>query len=306
MKRVLSVSLGSRERDHAVELSLLGETIVVERRGTNGDLRRAVALYREFDGKVDAFGVGGIEFYMPVEGRRYYWRDARQVRAAVQQSKVGDGNGVRPLLGAAAVRALETHLNAEGRSLRGMKVLKTTAVARYSLAKDLVAAGCVVTFGDFLFTLQLPIPLRSLWSTRTLGAVLLPVVTQMPYRWVYSIGDEQVSTPKSKWAKYYADAEVIAGDYLQIRAFMPADLRGKIVITNTTTARDVEDLRARGVHLLVTETPRLSGRSFGSNVIEGILLALMDKPQAQVTENDFVELMQRTAMTPGLEILNPR
>ena len=59
---MVSISLGSPARDHAVEIRLLGERFRVERRGTNGDLARAIALYRELDGTVDAFGVGGIEF----------------------------------------------------------------------------------------------------------------------------------------------------------------------------------------------------------------------------------------------------
>ena len=85
---------------------------------------------------------------------------------------------------------------------------------------------------------------------------------------------------------------------------MPADLRGKIVITNTTTARDVEDLRQRGVWLLVTETPRLNGRTFGSNVVEGMLLALLDKPQEDVTPEDFEALIERIPLEPALEVLN--
>jgi hypothetical protein len=280
------------------------EPVLIERRGTDGDFARALALYREFDGAVDAFGIGGIEFFVPVGDRRYYWRDARRIRAAIRKSKVGDGNGVRAILASRAVLALDRYLNNYGRTLRGLKVLKTTAVARYFLASDLVAAGCDVTFGDLMFALQLPIPLRSLKSVRALASILMPVVSQVPYKWLYSLGDEQVTPPKPKWGRYYAEAELIAGDFLQIRSHMPDDLRGKIILTNTTTTLDVEDLRARGVYLLVTETPRLGGRTFGTNVIEALLLALTDKPQSQITEEDFERLVRQTDLKPSIEILN--
>jgi hypothetical protein len=140
---------------------------------------------------------------------------------------------------------------------------------------------------------------------RALSQVLMPVVTQIPYGWMYELGEGQVAPPVPKWIGYYGAADVIAGDYLMIRANMPDDLRGKIIVTNTTTARDVEELRVRGVHLLVTETPRLNGRSFGANVIEATLLALIDKPQAEITASDFEDLIDRIPLKPSVEVLNP-
>ena len=59
MKRAVSISLGSPTRDKAVEINLLGETVRIERIGTNGDAAKARQMFREMDGKVDAFGLGG-------------------------------------------------------------------------------------------------------------------------------------------------------------------------------------------------------------------------------------------------------
>lgn len=306
MKRVLSISLGAPHRDHSAELVLAGSHLHIERRGTNGDIDRAVELYRANDGSVDAFGVGGIEFFLQVGDRRYYWRDAKRIRAAVSKSKIGDGNGVRAVLSRRAVRALEQHLAGEERSLAGMRVLKTTATARYFLAADLAAAGCHMVFGDFMFGLNLPIPVRDLRTVRRLGATLLPAVTQLPYRWLYDIGDDQSAPPKPRWQRHFDRADIIAGDFLQIRSCMPDDLSGKIIVTNTTTRRDVEELRLRRAHLLVTESPRIEGRTFGSNVIEAILLALIEKPQDQVTTADFERLIDAVDLRPGIEVLTPR
>jgi hypothetical protein len=86
---------------------------------------------------------------------------------------------------------------------------------------------------------------------------------------------------------------------------MPDDLTGKIVVTNTTTAKNVEELRERNLHILVTTTPRFDGRSFGTNVMEAALLALMDKPQSQVTHADFLNLIERIPLEPNIEVLNP-
>ena len=43
MKRAVSVSLGSSERDKKVEVELLGEMVSIERMGTDGDIEKAIA-----------------------------------------------------------------------------------------------------------------------------------------------------------------------------------------------------------------------------------------------------------------------
>lgn len=304
MKKILSISVGSSSRNHATEQEFLGQMCHLERRGTDGDFDRAVELYAELDGTVDAFGVGGAEFYLEVGKRRYYFRDCKRISRAVQKSKIGDGNGVKGLLAKRALLALEEHLQREGKTLRGLPALKTNAVDRFQMAEALVNAGCDVTFGDFMFALGLPIAVHSLSTVRLLAALILPWLTQLPYTWFYPLGAQQDKEPEPRYTKYYEGAVVLAGDFVQIRAHMPDDLSGKIIVTNTTTAHNVEELQRRGLHMLVTTTPRLEGRSFGTNVMEATMLALMDKPQSQVAEVDFLDMVERIPIKPTLEVLN--
>ncbi|MBK7449298.1 MAG: quinate 5-dehydrogenase [Anaerolineales bacterium] len=305
MKRIVSISVGSSARDHTTRHTFLGQECEISRRGTNGDFQKAIELYKELDGKVDAFGAGGVEFFLQVEDKRYYFRDVKRIRDSIKISKVGDGNGVKGLLEKRAFDYLEKYLNEkEGRSLKGLPALKTTVVERYSMGKAMVDAGLDVTFGDFMFALGLPIAMRSLSAARVVASVLLPVVTQVPFSWLYPLGSEQDKPPQNKWRKYYQRSQVIAGDFLQIRQYMPDDLTGKIIVTNTTTEKNVEELRKRNLHILVTVTPRLEGRSFGTNVMEATLLALMDKPQSEITQADFVDLINRIPLKPNIEVLN--
>lgn len=305
MKRIVSISVGSSARDHTTRHTFLGQECEISRQGTNGYFKKAIQLYQELDGKVDAFGAGGVEFFLQVEDKRYYFRDVKRIRDAVKISKMGDGNGVKGLLEKRAFEYLEKYLNEkEGRSLKGMPALKTTVVERYSMGKAMVDAGLDVTFGDFMFALGLPLAIRKLSTARLVAATLLPVVTQVPFSWLYPLGSEQDKPPQPKWTKYYQRSQVIAGDFLQIRQYMPDDLTGKIIVTNTTTQKNVEELKKRNLHILVTVTPRLEGRSFGTNVMEAILLALMDKPQSEVTQADFLELINRIPLEPNIEVLN--
>lgn len=305
MKKILSISVGSSLRDHTTRHVFLGQECELSRQGTNGDFEKAVQRYRDLDGKVDAFGVGGTEFFLKVAEKRYYFRDVKRIRKVIKISKVGDGNGVKGLLEKRAFTALEKYLNEkEDKTLKSLPALQTTAVDRYGMGEAMVNAGLDVTFGDLMFGLGIPLPVRTLAGVRLMAATLLPVITNMPFKWFYALGSEQDKPPQPKWTKYYERSAVLAGDFLQIRQYMPDDLTGKIVVTNTTTSKNVEELKKRNLHILVTVTPRLEGRSFGTNVMEATLLALMDKPQSEVTEADFLDLIERIPLEPNIEVLN--
>jgi len=71
VKRVVSVSLGSSSRDHKAVVELLGQEVSLERIGTSGDVEMARQLYRDLDGKVDAFGRGGTDRTLRVKDREY-------------------------------------------------------------------------------------------------------------------------------------------------------------------------------------------------------------------------------------------
>jgi len=305
LKKILSISVGSSSRDHTTKRVFLEQECELSRQGTDGDFEKAVQRYADMDGKVDAFGVGGVEFYLRVGKKRYYFQDVRRIRRAIKTSKVGDGNGVKGLLERRAFQALEKHLNEkENKTLKGMPALLTTAVDRYGMGEAMVDAGLDLTIGDLMFTLGLPFPVKKLSTVRALAATLLPIITKLPFTWFYALGAEQDKPPQQKWDKYYQQAQILGGDFIQIRQYMPDDLTGKIVVTNTTTAKNVEELKKRNLHILVTVTPRLEGRSFGTNVMEATLLALMDKPQADVTDADFLDLIDRIPLQPNIEVLN--
>ncbi len=306
MKKILSISVGASSRDHTTKHTFLGQECELSRQGTDGDFEKAVQRYVDMDGKVDAFGVGGVEFFLRVGKRRYYFRDVSRIRRAIKISKVGDGNGVKGILERRAFQALEKHLNEkENKTLKGMPALLTTAVDRYGMGEAMVDAGLDLTIGDLMFALGIPIPVKKLSTVRLIAGILLPVITNMPFSWFYALGAEQDKPPQQKWDKYYNQATVLGGDFIQIRQYMPDDLTGKIIVTNTTTAKNVEELKKRNLHILVTVTPRLEGRSFGTNVMEATLLSLMDKPQSEVTDADFLDLIERIPLEPNIELLNP-
>jgi len=271
VKRVVSVSLGSSTRDHRVEVELLGERIEVARAGVDGSLERALERLRALDGNVDAIGLGGIDVYLYAGSKRYALRDGLRLLDAVKTTPVVDGSGLKDTLERQAVDYLRDDLGIE---LRGKRVLMVSALDRFGLAQALVAAGADVLFGDFIFALDLDKPVRSLAEFEALAEKYLPDACKLPFQFFYPTGKKQERPPQPKYPQYYEEAEIVAGDFHFMRQFMPERLDGKLVLTNTVTPRDVEDLRARGVAQLVTTTPEYAGRSFGTNVVEAMLVAL--------------------------------
>lgn len=299
MKRIVSVSIGSSERDHAAELELMGQRVRVERIGTDGDVDKAIALISELDGRVDAFGMGGIDLYVWAGDRRYELRDARRIAKAASKTPIVDGSGLKNSLERRIVTHLEETMNIRWSE---RKVLLVSAVDRFGMAEELAKTGCEMVIGDLMFVLGLPIPLRSLPGFVKVARMLAPVVVQLPISVLYPTGEKQTAT-KPKFGQYYEWADVIAGDFHFIRRYMPEDLTGKTVITQTITRQDVDELKRRGVRMLVTATPELNGRSFATNVIEALLIAVAGRGR-ELAPDEYLALIDELKLLPRIEQLN--
>jgi len=98
MKRAVSVSLGSSSRDKRVVINLKGQSIIVERIGTDGDIEKARELYNQLDGEIDAFGVGGVDLYLRLDDRDYPLHAALKLVSGVTRTPVVDGRGLKHTL----------------------------------------------------------------------------------------------------------------------------------------------------------------------------------------------------------------
>ncbi len=295
MKTIVSVSLGSSTRDHRAQTQLLGEAFDISRRGTDGKLDEALAMVRELDGRVDAIGLGGIDVYLYAGRHRYALRDGLRLLEAAKTTPVVDGSGLKNTLERAAVQFVQNDL---GIDLRGKRVLMVSALDRFGMAQALVDAGADVLFGDFIFALDKDMPVRDLKTFEAMAEKYLPDACKLPFQFFYPTGKKQEKPPDPKYPQYYEEADVIAGDFHFMRQFMPARLDGKIVLTNTVTPANLDELKSRGVQMLVTTTPEFGGRSFGTNVVEAALLALLGKTWAEVTPADYERVLRELQLRP--------
>lgn len=300
LKVVVSVSLGSSRRDHKVTTELLGEKVEITRMGTDGDFDRALELLGELDGKVDAIGLGGIDVYLFVRQKRYAIQDGLKLMESVKVTPVVDGSGLKNTLEREVVKILarETDL-----LKAGARVMMVSSVDRFGMAEALSEIGCDMTFGDLIFTAGIPYAIKTMDELEEMAGRLLPEITKMPFHMIYPTGKKQESQDEAKvkkFASYYHDADVIAGDFHLIRRFMPEGMSGQTILTNTTTSADVEFLKEKGVGTLVTTTPEYEGRSFGTNVMEAALVAILNKKLEQITAQDYLDLLHKLDFRPRI------
>ncbi|MDI3534362.1 MAG: hypothetical protein PWQ82_727 [Thermosediminibacterales bacterium] len=300
MKHVVSVSLGSSKRNHSVETEILGEKFKIERIGTDGDMKKAIELIRKLDGKVDAFGMGGIDLYICIGNRKYAFRDALNIARAAKKTPIVDGSGLKNTLERNVIRYLNDEL---GMSFKNKKVLLVSGMDRFGMAETFESLKSDLVLGDLIFALGIPIKIKSLKTLDKLARLLAPIIVKLPFKYLYPTGKKQEVT-NPKYSKYYQEAEIIAGDFHFIKKYMPYDMKGKTIITNTVTSEDIENLKQRGVAILVTTTPNLNGRSFGTNVMEGVFVSLIKKPLSQITAQDYSELLNKMSFKPRVEVLN--
>ena len=299
MKRAVSISLGSSKRDKSIEIELLGEQVRIERIGTDGDMEKAAQLYKDLDGEVDAFGVGGADLGVLVEEKWYPLYSVQPMVRFVKKTPLVDGAGIKNTL----ENDLAPFIDAQtGDYIQEKKAFITLGADRWGLTTSFLEAGYDCVFGDLMFGLGLPFAVRSASGLKTLASILMPVAGRLPFEWIYPTGEKQeIRDPK--WEKHYLWGTVIAGDCHYIKRHMPNRLEGKIIATNTTTPEDVELFRTAGVKYLVTTSPVMDGRSFGANMLEAALIAVSGK--GRVLRNDELkELLDQLGFEPQLQELN--
>lgn len=296
MKHVVSVSLGSSKGDKRHEAEILGESFLIERIGTDGDLGRFAAMFRELDGKVDALGVGGADIWVVIGDRKYAFRQILRIAQQCKSTPVVDGSGLKHTLEREAIFSLQRNGIV---NFAEERVLVVSAVDRYGMAQALSEVCPSIVYGDLMFGVGLPFRIRRYSTVKLIGKLALPIVTRLPFKWFYPTGEKQdVRTPKFRWA--FDEASVVCGDTHFIRRYAPDRMSGKTILTQTLRKHTVERFEAAGVRRIITTTPIMGGETFATNVMEGVLVALLGKRPAELTDSDYLGCLKDLGWKPSV------
>lgn len=293
MKHAISISLGSSKRDKSVKVNLNGQEILVERIGTDGDIEKARRMYLDLDGKVDAFGVGGVDLYLRLDDREYPLHTALKLVSGVKQTPLCDGRGLKHTLERRVFQLIKSQLG----DVRFKQAFVPVAADRAGLAEAVAEVAERTVFGDLMVALGVPIPIYGIPAFKRVARVMLPIVSHFPMSMIFYGSDGAEHEPK--YTKYFAESDLIAGDFLFMRKYMPTDLSGKTIVTNTTTEDNIALLKERGVKRIITTTPRFDGRSFGTNMNEAMLTAYAGR-RRRLSDDELNGLIDELGIRPTL------
>ena len=150
MKRAVSVSLGSSKRNKSVKVRFKNEEVLVERFGTDGDIDKARKLYLDLDGKIDAFGVGGVDLFLRLDGRDYPLRAALKLVEGVKSTPLVDGRGLKHTL---ERRVFELARDKLGDDFRFSQAFVPVAIDRIGLALAVSEVSDRIVLGDLMVAL---------------------------------------------------------------------------------------------------------------------------------------------------------
>ena len=282
---------------------LAGEDIEVSRQGTDGDRKALEDLLVRLDAdeEVAAIGLGGTDLFLNAAGKSYWLREMRPLAKLVTHKALVDGTGLKGAVEGATATFMQNEL---GIDLSSKNVLVTSAVDRWGIAMAFADAGAHVAYGDLLYVLGIPALIHSRKLLKRAIRLLAPIIIQLPFAWLYPAETDETTASKRgpRTDRFYYDADIIVGDFKYVVKYMPDDLKGTTVVTNTTTAADLERLKDCGVDLLVTTTPRLDGRSFGTNVMEALLIASVGATE-RLTPERYLELLASLNFSPDVTYL---
>lgn len=310
-RRVLGVSLGSPARDFVALWTWDGGTVEIRRAGTGGDVEAARRLLAEYDGRVDAFGLGGVNLHLQAGGRRYGLPLGQQLASVPHRTPVCDGAFVKAWWEPGCLHvACEQH----GLDLRGRRVLFSSALDRWALAEALEARGARVAVGDAAFALRIPVLFPGLRSFYPFAVALVPLLRRLPLSFLYPQARRDgrsragggpacaalavragrrgtfAGAVLAGGARIFAATEVLAGDFHFFRPRLPRRLDGRWVIAAGLDAADLALLGERGVSLVVELGPVVSattpGRRGGGPALRGLSANLAEAVVAAASGQD--------------------
>ncbi|HEX3015730.1 MAG TPA: quinate 5-dehydrogenase [Desulfobacteria bacterium] len=271
--KVYGVSLGSSKRDYSAQLHLAGADISIKRLGCDGDLNKALQLVRRLDGKVDAIGLGGVNFQYRLGKRSYRLREGSLLAAAAGKTPVVDGTFIKQYWEPEVVNWLyrEKHVD-----FAAKHVLLTSALDRYELGVCLERLGARVMVGDALLALKIPVLFHGVSVFRAAALPTMPLLSRLPLRCLYPLGRKQEQR-KAGWDRLLTKIDYIVGDFHLINRHLPQNLTGKKLLMSSLTKDDRLELTRRGAVAVYALGITAGERSFGANIMDGIIAAAARK-----------------------------
>ncbi len=301
MKQVVSISLGASRDDYEFSTKFLGKDIHITRIGTDGNLDRAATLLLEYDGKVDAIGLGSVKFPYKVGPKFLTERVTRKIGnlGARLKTPVTTGDSLRNVAFEWSMR----HLQFEFPDIfSNAWVFYFSGLMNYNLAKIIGEYTDNMMFADPVLEHGIPKLLNTMedvekyakgihgilkWvPTKTLTSSSIPV-----HYWNSHIIKKALQKAFMVMVPYHGFYDYLSGTTYE-------ELGGKVVITSTLYKDREKFLAERGVSMIIDNTPKILEHIVGVNVLEALIIAALEKPKEKIKSDELLEIISELKMEP--------
>ncbi len=295
MKKVVTVTLGSSKQDFEFKTEFLGQSFSVRRMGADQDTGKAWELMRRQQATADAIGLGEISDHYHVGLRTVVNKETQRLTNVVTRVPVTTGATLRRLLQVRAVRYVQKEL---GHYFNNNLVLFLSGMRNYDMAVAMSDYTKNLSFADALFQTGAPTMLGSLEQLELYAKgsnfMLSGKTGQML--------EGALSGLKNKFvADVVVKSHVIVGTFAEIKAVGNAtNLEGKTIITSAVDDERMAFFTKCKVNLVIDVSPKLFPEVVGINTIEAMILAALEKPQEEVSDDDFDEILTELDIKPRL------
>ncbi|HWR68816.1 MAG TPA: dehydrogenase [Desulfomonilia bacterium] len=303
MKRIISISLGTSDRDYEITTKFLGQDFFIKRMGTDGDAGEIVELLYDWENHADVIGLAGIKFPSKIGLQRKTAKRDVRIKELSKELKipVTTGEAFRNVAQEWVARYVqETQKN----FFTNARVLVLSGMNDYSVAAVINGYTDNVQFADPVFDHGIPKFINSLKDMELYAKGVHDMLSLSPAKVI------STSLPLvNEWNKYILrkamqKATVIVvpyeGFYDYLAKCTPEELGGKIIITSTAYQDRVEFLKKRGVDVIVDSTPQILERMVQVDVLEAMIIAALDKKEDELTNDDLLEVISEQGIYPRI------
>jgi len=267
----------------------------VRRLGADGNSTKAWELLRRNQGEADAMGLGEVADHCDVAGRTITNRATQRLLNVVTRVPVTTGATLRRLLQVRAVRHVQKEL---GNYFNNNLVLFLSGMRNYDIAVALSDYTRNLSFADPVFQAGSPLLLTSLNQLELYARGNEFVAGSKPWR---MLEGSLAALKNKRVAMALAKAHVVVGTYDEIRAVGDGNnLAGKTIITSAVNDDQLEFYRKCRVNLVIDGSPKIFDRVVSIATLEAMILASLGRPAAEVSDDDFTEIIDELDLKPRL------
>ncbi|MFN8189554.1 MAG: dehydrogenase [Nocardioidaceae bacterium] len=292
---VVNVALTTPDLDFDEKVRFLDRPFRIIRIGTDGNVRKAERLVREWAAEADAIAVSGIR---DARIRGLYDGDnaavERMVRAADGLAPSTDGHRLRDVLQEWAMRHVQAEMPGYFANARSVVLGDGNHDGVVRILRENTDN---ITFADPLLRMDIPARLN---ENPLLNAAA--DAAMMPLKLLPGIVKSRINLPglrlgEAMTRKAARDSDVVVATYHGLLKFGLEDLAGKTVISSAISEDRLAELGDRGVDMVLDTTPQPFGVTVIDAVLEAMMLALVDG-SGKLTNDDLLDMIGSAGLEP--------